>query len=58
MAVLVNPSYFGMEYSIHSMGSFKYNLQAEDNRLQDISAIFNLTLGHPYAILLSDYPNG
>lgn len=37
---------------------YGYNLQAEEIQFQDMSAIINLTLRRPYAILLSDYPNG
>jgi hypothetical protein len=38
------------------MGFFEYYLRAEDGQFQEYSAIINLTLRPPYAILLSDYP--
>jgi len=56
MAVLLQRLFFLMQYFLHSIGFFEYNLQIEGLRFPEISAIFNLTLRPPYAILLSDYP--
>jgi hypothetical protein len=56
MAVSLGTSFFWEAIFSTFCGLFNYNLQAEYIQFQDISAIFNLTLRPPYAILLSDYP--
>lgn len=56
MAFSFGPSFLRIQYFIHFMGFFNYNLQAEKGQFHDFFAIFYLTLRHPYAILFSDYP--
>ena len=56
MAVSLTPHLFEMRCVTRFMGFFEYSLPAEGRQFQDIYAIINLTLRHPYATLLSDYP--
>ena len=57
MAVSLVTLFFVMKYVLHFIGFKEHNVRVEGIRVQGITAIFNLTLMRPYAILLSDYPN-
>jgi len=56
MAVWLAPLFFVDAVFSLFAGLLEYNLQATDSQVQNITAIFYLTLCPPYAILLSDYP--
>ena len=56
MAVSLDPSFFEDALLSKCYGLFKRDLSQRAAIVKIFSAIINLTLGHPYAILLSDYP--
>jgi hypothetical protein len=58
MAVSFAPSFLKVQYFPTFCWAFINIIGGGETSYKNLSAIINLTLRPPYAILLSDYPNG